>query len=583
LVGIALAASGILTGCTGVPVDGPVLSSDRPGLAQNGGDIAVKAQGPAQGAKPASIIDGFLVAMAEYQPGYTTARQFLTEPASASWRPGTVHIYADLAGLTMTSDSTARINAQLVGQLDRGGVYTAVGGSAMSLDFGLDLNEQGEWRISSLPADLGVVVTRARFNSAYQRLDTYYFDDQGQVLLPDTRYLPRGRWLRQLIEALLAGPSSRVAAIADASLVTTVTLDETTDLGFEAGVVTIPLAPNGAPRGLFDTTRLAIQCAATLRQIAGVEAVRLTVGGQPLAVEGQAADGSLALTEVSRFDPFVRSAAAVSLLAIQDSLVVRLAGRAWLGDLGTTARAMSALAVASNLAGQADRIAVVTPTGLTLGPGSGELPEVLVASDLIRPQFDRQGWLWAFAPTETGSQVWLVTRESVDQLSAPALTGRIVRAVRIAPDGRRVALVVEAMVGGQAEAPPEPRRLGLAQVRLGVDGRVWLDGWRDLPVVVDGAELGAIADVAWVGPSTLNVLGTTVGSEANAVYSLRLDGVEPPEAIGRPDERALVSLTTVPGDGSLIVLDATGEAHRWLDAHAWESLGSGLTAIAYAT
>ena len=580
LVTLALALGLSLAGCSGIPTDGPVVSWDRPGPAPGEGDIAVQAQGPAQGAQPAAIIDGFIVAMAEYEPGYSTARQFLTEQASAKWRSNTVNIYADLAGLTMAGESSARITAQLVGQLSPGGVYTAATGATSTLDFSLTQNADGEWRIASLPPDLGVVVTRARFNSAYQRVDTFYFDDQSSVLVPDTRYLPRGRWLRQLLEALLAGPSSRVAAITDASPVVSVALAPDVDPTLDAtGVVTIPLDGGAGVLSRTAATRLAVQCAATLRQVSGVTGVRLTVDGQALPVDGQVGDGVLPLTGVAGYDPFLGAGQDAPLWGVRDGLVVRLSGGTWPGDLGTTVRSMTALAVREDRAGSpGGALAVVTATGLTLGRGGEPPQDIVTAEGLVRPQFDRDGRLWAVAPSgDGGSQVWLVTADGVTQPAAPALAGRSVVAFRIAPDGRRVAFVVDTVVDGQPR-----RQLGLAQVRHAGDGQVWLDGWRDVPVVVDGADLDAIADVAWVGPSTLDVLGTSRGNSVNAVFTVGLDGVEPPEEIGRPSDAPLVTLATTPG-GPLVVVLQDGHAYRWVDAHTWQLLGTRLAAVAYPT
>jgi len=181
------------------------------------------------------------------------------------------------------------------------------------------------------------------------------------------------------------------------------------------------------------------------------------------------------------------------------------------------------------------------------------------------------------APTpDGGSQVWLVGPDGVVGPPAPALAGRSVRAFRISPDGRRVAFVVDSVVDGVAG-----RHLGVAQIRFDADDRASLDGWRDVPVVVDGAGLGSIADVAWVGPSTLDVVGTAGGSQVNAVFSVGLDGVVTPEEIGRPSDAAVAQLAW--SSAGLIVLDVNQKAFRWVDAHSWDPLGTGWTAVAYPT
>jgi hypothetical protein len=580
---LALAA---LAGCAGIPTAGEIASQPWPAQTQNAGEVAVEAQGPAEGARPAQIVDGFLLAMAEYEPGYTTAKQYLTEGAAEAWRPGSsVSIYTDMAGLTMDGNTLAEIESpQLVGQLDPDGVYSAgPPGTTPSLVFGLVRDATGEWRIARLPtigtdADgapqtMGVIVTRARFNNAYQRLDIYYFDDQGEVLIPDTRYLPRSNfWLRQALQALLAGPSDRVKDIIRTNLVSGISLADGADPELQGTVVVIPLSEASADLTRGEATRLALMCAATLRSVTGVEAVRLTVGGVTLPVDGAALDGSLPVSAVTPYDAYA-TATEPELFGVRGGVVTGVTSGPWESDLGETEREILSLAVDAD----ARRAVVVTPAGLTEGAAElDEPPELIEAEGLIRPQFARDGRLWAMAAGDTGSQVWVVNGATVAEVAAPALEGRTVKAFRLAPDGRRLALVVSV----PAEDGTEVFQLGLAEVRYAADGTPSVEGWREVPVAVTEGTLVAMDDVAWELPSTLVVVGTGPGAEVNSLFRVPLDGLESVEDLGRPGEPALAAVATT-ASGRLVVLDESGRVYRWRDTHEWDSVAAGMSALAY--
>ena len=74
----------LLAGCVTVPTSGPV-ERHVPAQQQANPGVDIAPVPPAQGAPPGLIVEGFLHAMATYQPGYSVARQFLTRAASITW------------------------------------------------------------------------------------------------------------------------------------------------------------------------------------------------------------------------------------------------------------------------------------------------------------------------------------------------------------------------------------------------------------------------------------------------------------------------------------------------------------------
>lgn len=95
-------------------------------------------------------MEGFLHAMATYQPGYSVARQFLTPEASGEWNPDTgVEVYSG-GYPPQVSDSGVVLTAPLIGTVDTRGSFTPAT-TQYHHDFGLVRDAEGQWRISRPP------------------------------------------------------------------------------------------------------------------------------------------------------------------------------------------------------------------------------------------------------------------------------------------------------------------------------------------------------------------------------------------------------------------------------------------------
>ena len=97
-----------LTGCVNVPTVGPIepVEGEQPEC-QN--CVGVDVSPPQPGDDPLEIVKGYLLATSNYQPDYTTAKQFLTRAAAEVWNPDVARIYRGIptAGRATSSSSRA--------------------------------------------------------------------------------------------------------------------------------------------------------------------------------------------------------------------------------------------------------------------------------------------------------------------------------------------------------------------------------------------------------------------------------------------------------------------------------------------
>ena len=214
---LALTIALAVTACSGVPTQGPVVKvSAVPGRLNPGVEIAPAP--PGRNATAITVVEGFLHAMASYQPDYRVARAYLTPEASRMWSPEAgVRIYAE-GNPVVATEQAATLRAPVVGTLDAQGAYRQ-SHETIEHDFGLVRDADGQWRINHPPA--GLLISEYLFSSAFTRVTPYFYAPGGRWLVPDPRFFPRGQgayegaaravlegateWLRPSVEPRLGG------------------------------------------------------------------------------------------------------------------------------------------------------------------------------------------------------------------------------------------------------------------------------------------------------------------------------------------------------------------------------------------
>ncbi len=239
LVLAAVAAS--VAGCVGMPNSGSpgTVGATPANTSQDSDFIGAIPAGPQKGWTPTEIVQGFLNASISYPVYQDIAREYLAiAPHEPPWNPGwsvkvvqqvSVPPDADYSqdGRTATVDVTGVVQAsfngsgQYVGaQGGRSGGQSGSSGTQRADQMFTLAKVNGEWRITDAP-DSFRMLTQPDFAKVYRAQDLYFFDPTGQVLVPDSVFVPSGTspssLVSNLVNALLKNPQAQWLMTQDSS------------------------------------------------------------------------------------------------------------------------------------------------------------------------------------------------------------------------------------------------------------------------------------------------------------------------------------------------------------------------------
>jgi hypothetical protein len=186
------------------------------------------------------------------------------------------------------------------------------------------------------------------------------------------------------------------------------------------------------------------------------------------------------------------------------------------------------------------------------------------SSRLLQPSWDRTGRLWVVEQTEDGARVAVVRNARSTALEVPGLSGRTVRALRVARDGTRLAAVV---------AVGRSSRLVTAEIIRSSDGSVRAVS-RPRPVVSPVLELDDVVDVGWTSPTSLAIVARA-GDEGRQPYVVALDGSSVTPASAVPD--AAVTAVAAAANAEVPVVVGTRDGKLWIQRAdlSWARLAGG--------
>jgi hypothetical protein len=499
LVVLASVLALAVAGCAGIPTSGRVVEGD-PVLEPQPQYVGLEPDPPRAGDDEAEIVDGFVTAMASYEPDYPTAREFLTPEASAEWRPSDgMTIYASSPSVDKTAGGVVRVTMAVLATVGPDGYVDAPAGTTEVLNLALRQVDD-EWRISNPPA--GIILSNLDFGGEFAEYNLYFFDPTFQRLVPDPVFMPvRGSRATLLAEALLRGPSRWLAPAVGTAF------PPETGLGVpvrvESGRASVELtsqARTGTPE---QVKLMGVQLARTLDQLEGIRELSVTSDGRPLMAGDEP---TMSLDAYPEYDPSVAPRRS-ELYAIGGSGVVQVGDRgsaAVAGPLGATGLEDVAVNVESN---QAAAVAA-GGTQLIWAALRDEAVTTVLANgtDFGSLSWDSAGLVWAVDQTVGGPRV-LVTEpgsESATVLTA-GLDGRTIDDLAVSLDGARVAIASggEVLVGIVVRDADRPGTLRIDALR---------------PLLLDG---GPVTAVTWAGPTTLATLVRAEG-DVPEVYRVEL-------------------------------------------------------------
>lgn len=570
---LALLTVSALAGCTSLPESGPVQRQ-----AVKAPDPAVDAPyfnppGPAEDGTPAAIVSGFLVAMQANPLSTSVARSFLTQRARGAWQPnrGTI-VYGAFSVTPMTGGAKVRLAD--VRRLDaRGGWIGGKPGRAEILDLRL-LSENGQWRIDN-PVD-ALVVPTSFFDRSFARFNLYFYDQTSRVLLPDPVFIPRGeQTATNLVRGLLAGPGRALAEITRSALPSRTDL-ELSVVVTESGVAEVPLSREVLRAPPAELSLAVDQLAWTLRQVPGIERIRITVDDAPVPLSGGRIDAPV--TSGTEYD--AAGPADSELWGLRGSRILDLSdsvGSATGGPLGGPGYEMRSFAVSES----PRRVAAVSGNGSTLfvapaegGDAAAVTRPITGATDLLRPSFDMFGDLWVVDRTPQGAKLFVVREGRVRAVRVPGVTGTDVAAFSVARDGSRLAV---AFAGS---------RVPLVRVTdiLRTDEGIVSGPGRSQSFPTGGRDATGLVDIGWRDPGTLAVLSRT-SPETSQISYVSSDGspVDPDltePSVFRGQAQAMVVAPDV--DLPLLLITPDDRLYTLSTNGSWPRTDSRIAAAAYA-
>ncbi len=560
---ILVASLLVAAGCVSVPTSGPIekVEGQQPPC-QNCVNVEVKPPDP--GDKPLEIVKGYLLATSNYQPNYSTAKQFLTRTAAEKWSPtGEVLIYQ---GSPVARGNVVTFDGGLVGSLAADRTYLA---RDHEFNWNFEVRqENGEWRIGNPPP--GLMVEQFFFDSFYQTYDLYFVGN-GSSLVPDPIYLPAlsnpANVASALMRLLLNGPSKWLKPAVSSAIPpnTSLSVDSVT---ITDGIAEVQLSDSVLALPDPQRSLLAAQIVYTLRQIGGVKGVLIKVNQQPYRVPGSDQNSLVISVDAIPRDidpiPFVAGEHLYAVEGGRVKVVTTTTTDAPTlspldGPFGNGEYQVDALAVSVT---NTD-IAVTTnhETTLRRAPVAGGKPTPLLSgvSELLRPQFTRYGEIWDIGRQGDRQRIWVLPagKKAPSPIDSPVLKDRKVVAFKISPDGTRMALVRRPEPGTGAGV-----ELGLARI-IRADNKIMVDEWRPLDTTQANMEqIERIADVAWLDATELMVLGAANTDAAYAPFRVVEDASRISKK-GEPENWDAVELAVLPRTQSAIIVG--GDGQTWKD------------------
>lgn len=566
LAGLAAAA---LAGCADVPSSGPVEQvSASPGAPVASG-VQVRPSGPPRDATPDVVMAGFLDAMSALENDHATAREYLTPAAARSWDPDKgVTVFETASRKDITTSTSAALRSRLVGRLDEQGHFTGTD-QLTTLDMGMQ-KVQGQWRISKPPA--GILVSQSTLQHDFTPVTVWFLTEDLRTVVPEVVWMAGTAGPSEAVQALLRGPSAWLAPAVQHVLPADAVLESPVQVS--QGVAHVSLDKTAA--ALDDSHRRALfaQLGWTLSAFDEVDAVAVVAGDQPLDVTGGAGNAQVQLDDLAGFSAVASDTSGVAAQPV-------VVGSAGLGQVAadgsftplaslpaSLARTRTASWIAVSQATSALALVDRAGTVLTTFTPGGTPRTTHLPSRATGLQVSAQGDFWLALSGAASSCLHRLDGAVLRQVAAPELGSGQLVSFSLAPDGARIAVVLER--AGR-------RRLGLLRLRQGR-----FEGWREVEVSLGSRQVSGLADVAWGTPSTLAVLLAASGSSRPEVVLVDADGARTTE-LGPSGNGQVRSLVTQPRhDGTTAaLLDDAGQLLHYEAAWRWPVVAGGITAACY--
>ncbi|MFG2291568.1 LpqB family beta-propeller domain-containing protein [Streptomyces sp. NPDC048595] len=570
-------AAALLAGCASMPDSGEVTPVDQSPRSEGDSQVRVYGVPPQDGAQPTNIVRSFLDATTSDEADFRTATQYLAKSAKRTWRPFQVTKVLqerpkpepkvqpnreDVNGYTVT------LSGSQVASVDDHHAYTPEE-KPYRQTIHL-IKEDGQWRIDRLPD--GLVLGLSDFQRIYRSVNKYYFASykseseepkaSRNVLVADPVYLrQRIKPITASVEALLSGPTDWLNQVTTSEFPRGTRL-AVNDLALDdSNALRVKLSKAAVNTDTTQCKRMAAQLFFTVQDMtraSKISEVELQDdGGNSLCVLSQdQAERDFAPPQPTGRAPkeyFID--ADHKVVAMSDSATEPTPVR---GPFGTGATPLRSVAISRGenaAAGVSSdgRSLYVTAMEDGVERGGALLTSAGSAKradeGLTAPSWDGLGDLWIADRDAHGSRLLRIREGKGDpeEVAVPGLGGRRIKAIKVAADGIRIAVLVEDK--------------GRTTLQL---GRVERDGSSAHPVLSVqelrpiAPQLEDVVAASWAGGSRLVVVGRESGGVQQMQF-METDG-------------SASNAQTLPGVNGVKAVAASEDETRPLIADATEGI-----------
>ena len=505
----AVLAMATLSACASIPEYSDVYFGATIEDDSNSQFIRVIARPPSTNMSPDALVRGFLDASADPTNDYEIARKYLSTSQAKTWNPAIGISVYDSANLQVTAtEDLVSMSSRLDSTIsDAGHLTISEPGRMLNTNFKVVRDADNQWRIDSV-AD-GLLLARGDIDRSFRSFPVYFLDPDSPTLVPDAVMVRLGSsgTATALVKALLNGPSPNISPAVRNAIPAGTHLTYGS-VPIVSGVASVDLSSEVLGANESVRRELSAQLTWTLSSLPDVNAVQISVSGQPLAVRGMKNEQTI--NDWSTYTPLGLTANA-DLHVIRDNSIysITVDGGNLVEQEVTKTQSQPILSGAMSRDGGS--IAVTTADGnsvLATEDGKTTLRKVIAGESLSRPTWDAFRNLYV---ADYGTGVFTYTKDGkvkealVD--SSEIGDAKQIRQIMIAPDGVRVVLVFAngtrdvLALGYVMQTNSGPRIVGVHRIEN---------------------QITSVLDVVWTLSASLSVLGGD-GSGGQQLFSVSVN------------------------------------------------------------
>ncbi|HAM27933.1 MAG TPA: hypothetical protein DCP11_14870 [Microbacteriaceae bacterium] len=541
---LALAVAGALSACVGIPDSGPVNQGLSLSAGSGGANFDFNPEGPEKNASKDTILKGFVAAFTSATGGYAVAKQFLAPSFVDKWDPRqSVQVRTGAPRIVQVNDSAIQYSFSSIATVDAFGAYTEAT-QPITLQFGF-VKENGQWRISSAPA--GIVLSDQTFQRIFTQHALYFLDPENEHLVPDVRWFPRGTAATGIVTALLAGPPNWLKGAAFSRFPDGTQL---TDAGSiitpQEGVANIDLTKEALSASARERQLMKAQLSESLRSVANISGVKISVEGTPLQIDDLGTAGPQADTKVDAQALVLRKGefgyyanGQVAALSGLSRGVVNLAARA------------------ATLSSDGASVAVLGAGGVSLlRKGAAATAPIDTRDGLIAPSLDDDGYVWSVPSNQPNAIKAIDAAGTAHAVAAALPADSHIESLEVSRDGARVVILL---------STPTGPRLIVAAILRDPDQRQAPVSLKT-PIMDVALDDSVAVDATWVDQLTVATLATT--ADQSSVQSFTIGGQRTSLSV-LPSAEAIVG-----GNGQNGLRILGGDSTIWAyQGSSWQSTG----------